>query len=121
MQVVAKTHRIDLKMKGDIPARIIKALEDEYGEVQVITDEDDELIDMQDTDWYKSTKASMTPGKILRAYRTREQLTQDELGRRIGGVPRQHISGMEQDRRLIGRDMARRLAEVLKFDYRSLL
>ncbi len=121
MQVVVKTYRIDLKMVGDVPERILNALKAEYGDLQVIADEDDELVDMQDTDWYRSTKASMTPGVTLRAYREREGLTQQALGDKIGGVPRQHISGMELGRRPIGREMAKRLAEVLKFDYRLLL
>ena len=38
--------------------------------------EDDELINVRDTDWYKATKASMTPGVTLRAHREREGLTQ---------------------------------------------
>lgn len=121
MQVVAKTHRIDLKMVGDVPDRILNVLRDEYGDIQVIDDEDGELVNVTDTDWYKATKATMTPGKTLKAYRERAGLTQEELGRRIGNVPRQHISGMELDRRPIGREMAKRLAEVLMFDYRLLL
>lgn len=121
MQVVAKTHRINLKMVGDIPDRVLNVLKDEYGDLQIITDGDDELVNVEDTDWYKSMKASITPGKVLRAYRTRENLTQEELGRRIGGVPRQHISGMESGSRPIGREMAKRFAEVLGFDYRKIL
>ena len=121
MQVVAKTHRIELRLVGDVPKKILKALEDEYGTLQVIDDEANELVDISTTDWYRDIKASMTPGKTLRAYRTRESLTQAALGERIGGVPRQHISGMERGDRPIGREMAKKLAEVLRFDYRLLL
>lgn len=39
MQVVVKTHHIDLKMVGDIPESILNALKNEYGNLQVITDE----------------------------------------------------------------------------------
>lgn len=108
-------------MVGDIPEKILNVLKAEYGDVQVITDEDDELINVQETDWYKTMKESMTSGKTLRAYRTREDLTQEELGRRIGNVPRQHISNMERDKRPIGKEMAKRFAEVLNVDYRVLL
>ena len=58
MQVVVKTHRIKLKMVGDIPEKILNVLKAEYGDVQVITDEDDELINVQETDWYKTMKES---------------------------------------------------------------
>lgn len=86
-----------------------------------MADKDDELLDVETTDRFKSMKADMTPGKILRVYRTRESLTQKELGQRIGGVPRQHISSMETGARPIGREMAKRLAEILRFDYRKIL
>jgi hypothetical protein len=46
---------------------------------------------------------------------------QEGLGRKIGGVTRQDISGMELDHRPVGREMAKRLAEVLSFDYRLML
>ncbi len=121
MQVVAKTRRIDLKMVGDIPDRVLNVLKEEYGDLQVISDVEEELVNVEDTDWFRSMQAAMTPGKVLRAYRTRENLTQIELGRRIGDVPRQHISGMETGNRPIGREMAKRLAEVLRFDYRKIL
>jgi plasmid maintenance system antidote protein VapI len=81
----------------------------------------EKLLDFEATEWFKSTKADMTPGMALRAYRTRENLTKEELGPRIGGVPRQHISGMEMGTRPIGREMAKRLAEALRFDYRKIL
>jgi DNA-binding XRE family transcriptional regulator len=121
MQVVAKTRRIDLKMVGDIPERVLSVLKAEYGDLQVTGDDDEELLNVEDTEWFRSMKADMTPGKMLKTYRTRKNLTQEELGRQIGGVPRQHISGMEKGTRPIGREMAKRLAEVLRFDYRKIL
>lgn len=121
MQVVAKTRRIDLRMVGDIPDRVLSVLKEEYGDLQVTSDTDEELLDVERTEWFEAMKADMTPGKVLRAYRNRENLSQDELGQRIGGVPRQHISGMETGARPIGREMAKRLAEALRFDYRKLL
>jgi DNA-binding XRE family transcriptional regulator len=113
MQVVVKTPRINLKMKGDIPAGIIKVLKDEYGELQIIHDKDDEVVNIDDTDWYKSMQPLLTPGKALRVYRENAGLTQEALGLKVGGVPRQHISGMETGRRPIGREMAKRLAMAL--------
>jgi DNA-binding XRE family transcriptional regulator len=108
-------------MVGDIPERVLSVLKEEYGDLQVINDADEEMLDVEASEWFKSIKTEMTPGKVLRAYRTRENLTQEGLGQRIGGVPRQHISGMESGTRTIGREMAKRLAEVLRFDYRKIL
>ena len=56
----------------------------------------------------------------LRAYRTREDLTQRELAEKVG-IPQRHISEMETGRRVIGKEMAKRFAEVLGVDYRALL
>jgi DNA-binding XRE family transcriptional regulator len=108
-------------MVGDIPERILNALRNEYGDIQVVNDDDDELVNVIDTDWYQTIKATMTPGKTLKAYRERAELTQQELGHRIGNVPRQHISGMELDRRPIGREMAKRLGKALNADYKAFL
>ena len=99
MQVVVKNARINLKMKGDIPSGIIKALQNEYGDLQIIHDKGDEAVDIVD--------------KALRVYRENAGLTQEVLGTKIGGVPRQHNSGMETGRRPIGKEMAKRLAMAL--------
>lgn len=56
----------------------------------------------------------------LRGARKREGLTQKELAALLG-VSQTHISEMEHNKRPIGKDMARRLAKVLKADYRVFL
>jgi len=56
----------------------------------------------------------------LRGARKRETLTQKELARLVG-VSQTHISEMEHGKRPIGKDMARRLAKVLKVNYRVFL
>jgi DNA-binding XRE family transcriptional regulator len=56
----------------------------------------------------------------LRAYRTREDLTQRELAEKVG-IPQRHISEMENGKRPIGKEIAKRFSEVLGVDYRVLL
>ncbi|MEW6658270.1 MAG: helix-turn-helix transcriptional regulator [Thermodesulfobacteriota bacterium] len=56
----------------------------------------------------------------LRGARKREGLTQKELAALVG-VSQTHISEMEHSKRPIGKDMARRLAKVLRADYRVFL
>lgn len=60
------------------------------------------------------------PGVYLRGARTREGLTQAQLAAATG-IPQRHISEMENNKRPIGKDMARRLAEALSVDYRVFL
>jgi len=56
----------------------------------------------------------------LRGARKREALTQKELAHLVG-ISQTHISEMEHGKRPIGKDMARRLARVLKVNYRVFL
>jgi DNA-binding XRE family transcriptional regulator len=60
------------------------------------------------------------PGKILAGARYREDLTQEELSERAG-IPRRHISEMENGRRPIGKANARKLAEALNIDPRRFI
>lgn len=62
----------------------------------------------------------MSPAAVLRGARGREELTQVELSRRTG-IPRRHISDMENSRRPIGMQNARKLAEALNTDPRVFL
>lgn len=57
----------------------------------------------------------------LRAYRTREGMTQKQLTQ-ITGIPQRHISEMENGKRGIGKERARLLAKALHVtDYRTFL
>jgi DNA-binding XRE family transcriptional regulator len=56
----------------------------------------------------------------LRAYRNREGMTQKQLTE-LTGIPQHHISEMENGKRSIGKERAKRLAEALHCDYRQLL
>jgi len=60
------------------------------------------------------------PGRMLRAARTKEGVTQSQLAR-LTGIPQRHISEMEHGKRSIGKARAKQLAEVLKVDYHLLL
>jgi len=59
-------------------------------------------------------------GLALRGARKREDLTQKQLAGLLG-ISQTHISEMEHGKRPIGKEMARRLASVLKVDYRVFL
>ena len=51
-------------------------------------------------------KAKTLPGDFLRIYRENKGLTQAELGKKLGGIHRQHISNMERGQRSISINIA---------------
>jgi len=59
-------------------------------------------------------------GVYLKGLRYREKLTQVQLSEKTD-IPRRHISEMESGKRTIGKATARKLAEVLKTEYRMFL
>ena len=60
------------------------------------------------------------PGVSLRGSRYKEGLTQKQLADMIG-VPQRHISMMENGKRPIGKDMAKRLGKALNISYKVFL
>lgn len=59
-------------------------------------------------------------GVSLRGFRYREDLTQAQLAE-LTGIPQRHISEMENGKRSIGKETARKLATVFNTDYRLFL
>ncbi len=76
--------------------------------------------DVKDSVSWEEIFPDFAPSVALRGARKREGLTQRELADRIG-VKQVHISQMENEKRPIGKEMAKRLANVLEVDYRVLL
>jgi len=60
------------------------------------------------------------PGVFLAGARYREDLSQRALAE-MTGIPRRHISEMENGKRPVGKANARKLAEALNVDYRMFL
>ncbi len=59
-------------------------------------------------------------GKALAGARCREGLTQVQLSEKTG-IPQRHISEMENGKRPIGKEMAKRLGKALNIGYRAFL
>lgn len=113
MQAVVKTPHIEIKIKGDIPQKIITLLKEEYGrKVKFTNDEDDEYVNIVETDWYKKIKAEKSPADNMKIYRKLHKMTQEELGEKLGGIPKQHVSNMENGIRPISKATAKRLAKI---------
>ena len=60
------------------------------------------------------------PASVLRGARSKEGITQTRLAE-LTGIPQRHISEMEQGKRPIGKETAKKLAAALNIDYRVLL
>jgi len=60
------------------------------------------------------------PGVALIGARAKEGLTQQELSK-LTGIPQRHISAMENGKRPIGKERARRLGKALNIGYKVFL
>lgn len=81
--------------------------------------EEEDSIPWRETSYFKEIE-NKWPSVFLSGARHREGLTQVELAERAG-IPRRHISEMENNKRPIGKMNARKLADVLNIDPRRLL
>lgn len=110
MQVVVKKPRI--RIEGEVTAELVEYLRKEYGEIEVIANEEDELVEVTKSEWYRSLRKSITPGENVRLYRELHGLTQEELGRKLGNFMRQNISDIENGHRAVSKNMAISLAQL---------
>lgn len=69
---------------------------------------------------YPECSEAQLIGKALAGARYREGLTQIELSK-LAGIPQRHISEMENGKRPIGKEMAKRLGKALNIGYKVFL
>lgn len=73
------------------------------------------------TEAFKEAFGDVSQGSVvLRGLRNRENLTQEALGELLN-IPQTNISKMENGKRSIGKNMARRFAKFFKTDFRVFL
>jgi DNA-binding XRE family transcriptional regulator len=109
----------EFKITGDVPVFYLDLTRRLFPKL-VEEPKEEEATDIDDWDWYKKMKASITPGDSLRSLRTMREMKQTELAKKVGVEPRQ-ISDMEKGRAPIGKKMAMRLGEALDMDYKHFL
>jgi DNA-binding XRE family transcriptional regulator len=111
MQAVVKTPHTEIIINGIVSTGILEALRQEYGnDLKII--EEDQAVNVFETEWYRTVKANMKPGDYVRICREKKGWTQTELGMMLGGIPRQHVSNMERGVRPISLQTARKLASI---------
>ena len=69
---------------------------------------------------YPELKYEDLPGVCLRGSRYKEGISQRQLSE-MTGVPRRHITEMENGKRSIGKEMAKRLGKALNIGYKVFL
>ena len=119
MLVVEKKRHIRASITGSGTKKILNIIKEQMPDAEII-DDSGELVKYDDTDLAREIKASKTPGKLLRAYRERAGLSVVELAAAVGSkYP--NISAMENDRRSIGLNMAKKLGSALNVDFKKFL
>ncbi len=113
--VVEKKHHIKTRITGKGAGKIAALIREKYPDAQTY-DEGSELVEWKHTDTALDIKLSKTPGKLLRAYRERAGLTIVELAKKVD-TKYPNISAMENDKRVIGLSVARKLGKALNVDY----
>jgi len=111
---------VEFKITGNVPFFYIDLTRRLFPNIKEIADEDEELIEISKSKWFKEMEAKTTPGDSLRAMRTLREMKQTELAKKIGVNPQQ-ISDMEKGRAPIGKKMAMKIGEALDFSYKLFL
>ena len=113
MLAVVKTPRTSIRIEGEIPSPILSALKAEFGKKLVVKQSpEDALVDAFETEWYKTRKKGMTPGKYMRIYRDNAKMTQEELGQKLGGLSRHYVSDLEAGTRSMSKAVAKTLSNL---------
>ena len=72
------------------------------------------MLDVLNAPLYKQESMEMNPGAYLRFFRMDKDLSQGELGRKLGKMSRQNVCDMENGRRPISRLMALKLSRIFE-------
>jgi hypothetical protein len=118
MLAVAKAPRIRVEIKGVGARAVARALKKAIPGIAIT--QDDESEPLRGSGWFEAMESELTPGRALRVYRSNAGLTLAVLSEKTS-IPVPHLSGMEHDKRPIGKLNARRLATLLNCDYRRFL
>ncbi len=119
MLVVEKARHIRAEIYGEGVSTVQSILRSALPDAEFIEDDEDTAV-WSETDIAKKIKASMTPGRLLRAYRERAGISIVQLAQQVG-TKYPNISAMENDNRTIGLNIARKLGRALNMDFRKLL
>jgi DNA-binding XRE family transcriptional regulator len=123
LAVVKKPHtNISLfEIKGDIPNQVLGYLQQQFGQNIEIVEDEEELVNIFETNWYKQISATLTPGDAMKVYRENHSLTPAELGKKLGDLTAEEISEMECNKRRINREVAKKLSQLFEISIERFL
>ena len=99
--------------KKRIPAKLMNFIRLEYPDVVVKKDgKDSESVNFRELEWFKETRAAMTPGGNLKLLREERRLSKEELSDKCG-IVLARISDYEHGRVKISQPVAKKLAKAL--------
>ena len=111
---------ISLHVPSEKIANVRKIIENMFAlaEINYFINTEDQKND--DTVSLNEVFSDLHAGSAIKGLRYREELTQAQLADMID-VRRHHISEMENGKRPVGKEMAKRLAKALKSEYKVFL
>jgi DNA-binding XRE family transcriptional regulator len=118
MLVAVRTPRINVKVTGVGARLVVNCLRQMYEHVEVSNE--DEVVDITTTSWWKKMQGNAHAGTVLWTYRDNAGLTLEQLAK-LSGIAKPHLSDMENGKRAIGPKTAKKLAAALGVDYRMFL
>ncbi len=119
MLAVVKTPRTNIRIEGDVPKSLLTLLKKEYGK-DLKVKEEEEYVNLFETDFYKNIEKNLTPGFTVRTYRQNIQMTQKELGKKVR-VSRAFICDIEHERRCISKEMAKKFSALFKISVENFI
>ena len=116
LAVVKKPHtNISLfEIKGDIPNQVLGYLQQQFGQDIEIIEDEEESVNIFETNWYKQISTTLTPGDAIKVYRENHGLTPAELGKKLGDLTAEEIAEMECNKCRIHRKVAKKLSHLFE-------
>jgi transcriptional regulator with XRE-family HTH domain len=74
----------------------------------------DEVIDITESEWFKTISQKITPGAVVRTYRENLGITQQQLADKVGVDNSSYISDIEHGRRTVSKNLAKKFSEIFK-------
>jgi len=115
-----RTNKPMFTVRGNIPNWMLSRLKKEY-KTELVIKEDiadkhdaNSLTDIFETEWFTEIDSQITPGENMKIYRENMGLSQAALGEKLGNVPRQNVSLMENGKRGISKETAKKLSKLFK-------
>ena len=110
--VVNQPHINSFKIEGTIDPSFLEELKKIFGSnLEIQQSEDEEYINIKDTNFYKEMSGLETLGSNMRFYRKLLKMTQTELAEKLK-TSKQYVSDMERGYKAISKETAKKIAKI---------